>query len=197
MPESLKKLIDLIGFLPGIGEKTATKLALFLLRAHPAYAENLGSAVSRLQAELHECARCHSVCDRSDELCSICRDDARDGSILCVVEDYLDLVAIERLGIFSGRYHVLGGAISPANGTMADDLHIDTLTTRLASEAIGEMILATNANLEGEATALYIEERLPKDGSLKISRLSRGLPNAGYIEYADDVTLVSAFKGRR
>lgn len=197
MPESLKKLIDLIGFMPGIGEKTATKLALFLLRAHPAYAENLGSAVSRLQSELHECSRCHSVCDRSDALCSVCRDDGRDRATLCVVEDYLDLVAIERLGIFSGGYHVLGGAISPANGVMADDLHIDSLMARLATEPVAEVILATNANLEGEATALYIEERLPRERELRVSRLSRGLPNAGYIEYADDVTLVSAFKGRR
>ncbi|HRI36099.1 MAG TPA: recombination mediator RecR [bacterium] len=197
MPESLKKLIDLIGFLPGIGEKTATKLALFLLRAHPAYAENLGSAIARLQSELHECERCHSVCDRNEMRCSICRDEARERTTLCVVEDYLDLVAIERLGIFSGSYHVLGGAISPANGVMTDDLHIDTLLRRVSSEPIEELILATNANLEGEATALYIEENLPKDRDLRISRLSRGLPNAGYIEYADDVTLVSAFKGRR
>ncbi len=197
MPQTLKRLIDLIAFLPGIGEKTATKLALFLLRANGAYVKNFAECLSHLHSDLHECARCHAVTDRTDELCAICRDPRRQTSVLCVVEEYIDLLAIERLSLHSGGYHVLGGVISPVNGILADDLHIKSLFTRIENEPIDEIILATNANLEGEATALYITERLPRAHEVKITRLSRGLPNAGYIEYADDVTLVNAFRERR
>ena len=195
MPEALRKLIDLIGYLPGIGEKSATKLALFLLRANPAYVKKFGIALSGLHDTLHACERCHGITDVSERLCMICCDTARDTRLLCVVEDYLDMLAIERLGIFTGLYHVLGGTLSPIHGILPEDLTLRQLFARTAESDVSEMILALNANIEGEATSLYIRERIARI-DIRITRLSKGLPNAGAIEYADEVTLVNAFKGR-
>ena len=195
MPEALRRLIDLIGYLPGIGEKTATKLAIFLLRANPAYVKKFGTALSGLHESLHTCDRCHGITDRTDRLCPTCRDPTRDSHLLCVVEDYIDMLAIERLGIYSGLYHVLGGSLSPVHGILPEDLTLTPLFARIAEGNITELILATNANIEGEATSMYIREHNPKP-TIRITRLSKGLPNAGAIEYADEVTLVNAFKGR-
>ena len=195
MPEALKKLIDVLSFLPGVGEKTATKLALFIFRSHPAFAKNFSGTLERLHRELRECTNCHAITDHEGGICPICVNAKRRTGIICVVEEYLDLLAIERLHVFDGQYHVLGGAISPINGVSPENLHIRSLLARVEREEVTEIILATNANIEGEATALYITENLPKK-DIRVSRLSKGLPNAGYIEYADEITLLHAFRGR-
>jgi recombination protein RecR len=195
MPESLRKLVELISYLPGIGEKTATKLAFFLLKANPSFIRDLSDRISRVQSDIRECPVCFSLTDRSDRPCAICEDSLRDGRSLCVVEDYLDLVSIERLGIYKGRYHVLGGSVSPMHGRMPSDLHMKELFERVEKGGFEELILATNPNIEGEATSLYIKENV-KTPDIRITRLSRGLPNAGFIEYADDLTLINAFRGR-
>lgn len=196
MPEILKKLAELIGFLPGIGEKTAVKLAFFLLKSHPSYIKKLAETLAELQDTIHECATCGSLTDKHHVECEICRSSLRKTGVLCVVEDYLDLVAIERLGVHLGRYHVLGGVISPISGKSPSDLRFQELFRRVETEGVDELILALNPNIEGEATALYIDEYIPNK-AVKISRLSKGLPNAGFIEYADEITLLSAFRGRK
>lgn len=195
MPDILKKLAELIAFLPGIGDKTAIKLAFFLLRSNTSYLEKLADTIRALKTTVHTCGTCGSLTDMEHLECSICRDPMRKTNSLCVVEDFLDLIAIERLGVHHGRYHVLGGVISPLSGKSPADLTLKSLFSRVENESITEIILALNPNIEGEATALYIEEYIPSK-SVTISRLSKGLPNAGFIEYADEITLLSAFKGR-
>jgi recombination protein RecR len=195
MPEALKRLIDMINYLPGIGEKTAAKLAFFLLKAHPAYVGNFAKTLASLHSDVQECGLCHGMTDKDHALCKVCSDAKRDTHILCVVEDYLDMLSIERTWVFRGRYHVLGGVVSPMAGTMPDKLNYKSLFARISEDnEIGEIILAMNPNIEGEATALYAIEHMPRE--VKISRLSKGLPHAGSIEYADEITLLSAFKGR-
>lgn len=195
MPEALKRMIDMIHFLPGIGEKTAAKLAFFLLKAHPSYVKNFSRALIDLHETVIECEQCHGMTDKVHPLCSICADKKRDNHLLCVVEDYLDMLSIERTGVYRGLYHVLGWVISPIAGTMPDKLYYKTLFSRIdVNKEIEEVIIATNPNIEWEATALYAIEHMPR--SVKISRLSKGLPHAGSIEYADEITLLSAFKGR-
>lgn len=195
MPESLKKLIDMIHFLPGIGEKTAAKLAFFLLKANSGYVKNFSETLAWLHINIKECPHCHAMMDVNKDACQICLDVTRDSSILCVVEDYLDMLAIDRTGIFRGKYFILGGAISPISGITPDKLNLDHLFERILTEThITEIILAMNPNIEGEATKLYIKERMPRE--LKITELSKGLPHAGSIEYADEITLLSAFRGR-
>ncbi|MCK9271984.1 recombination mediator RecR [Candidatus Gracilibacteria bacterium] len=195
MPETLKRLIDIISFLPGIGEKSATKLAFFLLKSNPNYLKNFGKSLDNIQAEIKECEVCFGYTDKDNNVCEICCSNSRDNSILCVVEDYLDMVSIEKLHIFKGKYHILGGSISPINGVLASDLKFNELFTKIKNEKFGEIIIATNPNIEGEATTMYIKENIP-DKNIKITRLSKGLPNSGYIEYADEITLINAFKGR-
>jgi len=148
MPEILKKLAELIGFLPGIGEKTAVKLAFFLLKSHPSYLKKLSETLAQLQDTIHECATCGSLTDKTHVACEVCRNPFRKTEVLCVVEDYLDLVSIERLGVHHGRYHVLGGVISPVSGTSPTDLHLKELFHRIESESITELILALNPNIE-------------------------------------------------
>lgn len=195
MPEALKRLIDMIHFLPGIGEKTAAKLAFFLLKANRAYVTNFARALSDLHEKVMECEICHGMTDVDMPVCKICSDARRDQHSLCVVEDYLDMLSIDRTWIYHGRYHVLGGVVSPIAGTTPDKLNYDTLFERIATDnQIDEVILAMNPNIEGEATALYAIEHMPR--TVKISRLSKGLPHAGSIEYADEITLLSAFRGR-
>ena len=156
MPEALKRIIDLIHYLPGIGEKTAAKLAFFLLKANAAYVMNFARALSDLHEKVRECETCHGMTDVENPICPICSDERRDKKILCVVEDYLDMLSIDRTGVFRGRYHVLGGAISPIQGTTPDKLNYDSLFARiLENPGIEEIILAMNPNIEGEATALY------------------------------------------
>lgn len=172
MPEALKRLIDMIHYLPGIGEKTAAKLAFFLLKAHPAYVKNFAKALSDIHEKVTECPKCHGMMDMSLAECQICMDTRRDESLLCVVEDYLDMLSIERTGVYRGHYHVLGGVVSPIAGTLPDKLHYDTLFSRILEHPeVTEVIIATNPNIEGEATALYAIEHMPRD--IKITRLSK------------------------
>lgn len=194
MPEALKRLIDIIHFLPWIGEKTAAKLAFFLLKANKAYVTNFMKALWDIHEKVHECTHCHGLWDEIGVFCSICRDQKRIKREICVVEDYLDLLSIERTGVFHGLYHVLGGVISPIQWVSPEKLHFSSLFERIESEDIEEIILAMNPNIEWEATALYIMEHAPKN--IKITRLSKWLPHAGSIEYADEITLLSAFKWR-
>jgi recombination protein RecR len=149
MPEALKRIIDMIHYLPGIGEKTAAKLAFFLLQSHGAYVSNFAKALSDLQEKVKECPSCHGMMDASDSVCCICADSKRDDGILCVVEDYLDMLSIERTGVYRGQYHVLGGVISPIQGVTPDRLHYDSLFAKIAeNDRFQEVILAMNPNIE-------------------------------------------------
>ena len=195
MPETLKRLIDMIHFLPWIWEKTAAKLAFFLLKANSAYVKNFAETLSKLHSDVTECATCHGMTDKDQPICKICSDTTRNARELCVVEDYLDMLSIERTGVYRGYYHVLWGAISPIQNITPEKLHFDILFERVQNDShIQEVILAMNPNIEWEATTLYATERMPR--AVQITRLSKGLPHAGSIEYADEITLLSAFRGR-
>jgi recombination protein RecR len=197
--EPVARLVEAFSRLPGIGPKTAQRLTYHLLRAPDAEARALARALIAVRDEVVFCDRCFNISDAP--LCPICRDGGRDGGKLCIVEEPLDVLAIERTGEFRGRYHVLHGAISPIDGIGPDRLKIRELLARVDEAAredsrIDEVILATNPTLEGEATAMYLGERLVgRVGS--ITRIARGLPVGGDLEYADDVTLIRSFQGRR
>ncbi|HEX5511966.1 MAG TPA: recombination mediator RecR [Actinomycetales bacterium] len=191
---AVQDLIDELGRLPGIGPKSAQRIAFHLLAADDADVRRLVSALTEVKARVRFCAECGNVAE--NELCRVCRDPRRDGHVLCVVEESKDVVAIERTREFRGKYHVLGGAISPIEGVGPDDLRVKELMTRLASGEVNEIIIATDPNLEGEATATYLA-RLLKPMGLKVTRLASGLPVGGDLEYADEVTLGRAFEGRR
>jgi recombination protein RecR len=191
---AVQDLIDELGRLPGVGPKSAQRIAFHLLAADPTDVSRLASVLSRVKEEVRFCRICGNVSEAEE--CRICRDVRRDVAIICVVEEPKDVVAIEKTREFHGRYHVLGGAISPIEGIGPDDLRVRELMTRLADGAITELILATDPNLEGEATATYLA-RLVKPMGLKVTRLASGLPVGGDLEYADEVTLGRAFEGRR
>jgi recombination protein RecR len=190
----VQDLIDELGRLPGVGPKSAQRIAFHLLAADPVDVRRLVSALNEVKEKVRFCSLCGNVSE--EEQCRICRDPRRDLSVICVVEEPKDVVAIERTREFRGRYHVLGGAISPIEGVGPDDLRIRELMTRLADGVVTELILATDPNLEGEATATYLA-RLVKEMNLKVTRLASGLPVGGDLEYADEVTLGRAFEGRR
>ena len=190
----VQDLIDELGRLPGIGPKGAQRIAFHILAADPVDVERLADALREVKSKVRFCATCGNVSE--EEQCRICRDPRRDLTVLCVVEEPKDVVAIERTREFRGRYHVLGGAISPMEGIGPDDLRIRELMARLADGQVGEVILATDPNLEGEATATYLARMLMPLG-LEVSRLASGLPVGGDLEYADEVTLGRAFEGRR
>lgn len=190
----VQDLIDELGRLPGVGPKSAQRIAFHLLAADPVDVRRLVSALNEVKDKVKFCTVCGNVAE--EEQCRICRDPRRDLSVVCVVEEPKDVVAIERTREFRGRYHVLGGAISPIEGVGPDDLRIRELMTRLADGVITELILATDPNLEGEATATYLA-RLVKPMGLRVTRLASGLPVGGDLEYADEVTLGRAFEGRR
>jgi recombination protein RecR len=196
--EPVAKLIEAFNRLPGIGPKTAQRLTYHILRAPDAEARALASALVAVREEVVFCERCFNISDAP--LCPICRDAGRDSTRLCVVEEPLDVLALERTGEFRGVYHVLHGAISPIDGVGPDRLHIAELLRRVDEAAetmpFTEVILATNPTLEGEATAMYLDERLAgKVGS--VTRIARGIPVGGDLEYADEVTLIRALQGRR
>jgi recombination protein RecR len=191
---AVQDLIDELGRLPGVGPKSAQRIAFYLLAADPADVARLASTLQRVKDQVKFCRICGNVAE--GEECRICRDARRDPSIICVVEEPKDVVAIERTHEFRGRYHVLGGAISPIEGVGPDDLRVRELLTRLADGSVTELILATDPNLEGEATATYLA-RLVKPMGLQVTRLASGLPVGGDLEYADEVTLGRAFSGRR
>jgi recombination protein RecR len=190
----VQDLIDELGRLPGVGPKSAQRIAFHLLAADPVDVRRLVDALTEVKDKVRFCSICGNVAE--EEQCRICRDMRRDLAIICVVEEPKDVVAIERTREFRGRYHVLGGAISPIEGVGPDDLRIKELMTRLADGAVTELILATDPNLEGEATATYLARMVGPMG-IKVTRLASGLPVGGDLEYADEVTLGRAFEGRR
>lgn len=187
-------LIDELGRLPGIGPKSAQRLAFHILQAEPADVRRLAEVLVSVKERARFCSTCGHVTE--EEQCRICRDPRRDPHSLCVVEESRDVIAIERTAEYRGRYHVLGGAISPIDGIGPDDLRIRELMQRLADGQITEVIIATDPNLEGEATATYLARMLAPLG-LEVTRLASGLPVGGDLEYADEVTLGRAFAGRR
>lgn len=191
---AVQDLIDELGRLPGVGPKSAQRLAFHLLAADPQDVRRLVDAINEVKEKVRFCQICGNVAQ--EEQCRICRDPRRDLTVLCVVEEPKDVVAIERTREFRGRYHILGGAISPIEGIGPDDLRIKELMQRLADGEVTELILATDPNLEGEATATYLA-RLLKPMGLRVTRLASGLPVGGDLEYADEVTLGRAFEGRR
>ncbi len=190
----VQDLIDELGRLPGVGPKSAQRIAFYLLAADAADVRRLAETLLEVKDRVKFCSVCGNVAE-ADE-CRICRDPRRDLTVICVVEESKDVVAVERSREFRGRYHVLGGAISPIDGVGPDDLRVRELMARLADGAVTELILATNPNLEGEATATYLA-RLVKPLGLRVTRPASGLPVGGDLEYADEVTLGRAFEGRR
>ena len=190
----VQDLIDELGRLPGVGPKSAQRIAFYLLDSDPIDVRRLAQVLVEVKDKVQFCQICGNVAE--SDVCRICTDERRDPSVLCVVEESKDVVAIERTREFRGRYHVLGGAISPIEGIGPDDLRIKELMQRLADGAVIEVILATDPNLEGEATATYLTRMLRPMG-LRVTRLASGLPVGGDLEYADEVTLGRAFEGRR
>jgi len=196
LPKSVQNLIDEFSKLPGIGPKSAARLTFYLLTKPKQDIESLGKAVLSLSENLKYCQQCFNISE--EEVCSICQDEKRDRNVLAIIEEPLDLIALERTTAFNGLYHVLGGAISPINGIGPEELRISQLITRLKKDGIGEVILATDPNLEGEATAAYIKEKIFElNLPIKITRIARGLPVGGDLEYADEVTLRRSLEGRR
>jgi recombination protein RecR len=191
---AVQDLIDELGRLPGVGPKSAQRIAFYLLAADPADVQRFAAVLVRVKNDVKFCRTCGNVAE--GEECRICRDPRRDAAVICVVEEPKDVVAVEKTREFRGRYHVLGGAISPIEGIGPDDLRVRELMLRLADGSVTELILATDPNLEGEATATYLA-RLVKPMGLAVTRLASGLPVGGDLEYADEVTLGRAFSGRR
>lgn len=197
LPKSLQKVVDSLTKLPGIGKKTAQRYAYFLMRSHRGLARELGDSLIKLGEEMKLCSECYLLTDGG--LCGICKNAHRDHTVICVVESIFDAEAIERSGEFRGVYHVLHGRISPLEGTMPDDLRILELIARIEKKILGneslEVILATNPSSEGEATALYLHTLL-KPLNVRMTRIATGIPIGADLEYADDVTLARALKGR-
>lgn len=193
----VQDLIDELGRLPGIGPKSAQRIAFHLLKLAPEDALRLAKAISIVKERVAWCRRCFNIAEVADDPeCEICRDDRRDATVLCVVEDPKDLIAIEKTREYRGRYHVLQGAISPIDGIGPDKLRIRELLARIDSESVKEVILCTNPNIEGDATALYLASLL-RDLPVKVTRIASGLPVGGDLEYADELTLGRALEGRR
>ena len=190
----LARLIDELSKLPGVGPKTAQRLAYHILRTSNADADALAAAVRSVKTDLRYCTTCFNIAETDP--CGVCSADDRDGRLVCVVEEPLDVLAIERTGLYKGVYHVLHGAISPVNGVRPDDLRIAELVARVRAGGIEELILALNPNLEGDATAMYIGQ-LVASLPVRVTRLARGLPMGGDLEYADEITVGRALEGRR
>ncbi|GMV36963.1 MAG: recombination protein RecR [Fimbriimonadales bacterium] len=194
LPRSLSTLIGELEKLPGVGPKSAQRLAFHLLRVPEGEAERLAEAILAARRNIRFCRRCFNVAD--EEYCPVCSDPRRDASSVCVVSEVRDVIAIERTNEFRGRYHVLHGVISPAEGVTSEQLHLKELAERVAAEGVSEVIVATNPTLEGDATALYIA-KLVKPLGVRVSRLAHGMPVGGDLDYADQATLVSALQWRR
>ncbi len=197
LPKSIQNLINEFGKLPGIGPKTASRLAFYLLKAPNLDLQSFAQAVANLQKDLIYCSMCFNMAE--SDPCKICADRQRNQDLICVVEDPLDVVAMDQISDFNGVYHVLGGVISPLDGIGPDNLKIAELLKRLEPAGAKEIVLATNPSLEGEATAMYIAKQLkqPKFEHVKVTRLARGLPSGADLEYADEFTLTKALEGRR
>ncbi len=190
----IQELVDELGRLPGVGPKSAQRIAFHLLEVKKEEALRLATAITEVKERIRLCDRCFNVSE--NELCSICADSRRDQTVVCVVEDPRDIVAVERTREFHGTYHVLGGALNPIDGVGPEQLRVRDLLDRLEKETIVEIILCTNSNLEGEATAMYLARLLSPLG-MKITRIASGLPVGGDLEYADELTLGRALAGRR
>lgn len=193
-PEPVTRLIEAFSQLPGIGPKTASRLTFYLLRRPAEQALALAAALEELKQKVVFCTSCFNITESSP--CAVCRDEGRDRTTICVVEEPLDVLAIDRTGEYRGLYHVLHGALSPVEGIGPDELRINELVARVKAGAVREVLLATNPNLEGEATAMYIA-RLLQPLSVRVTRLARGLPVGGDLEYADQNTLLRALAGRQ
>jgi len=200
LPPALADLIHQLTRLPGIGPKAAERLALALVKWEPAEVAALGQALNDSVARVTDCPTCGCL-SQDGELCDICASEGRDSAVLCVVEGALDAVAVERGGTYNGRYHILGGALSPMKGVLPEDLRIAELVERIQTGGVTEVIVATNASPDGEATALYLKQELaqltaPDGAALKLTRLARGLPSGAQLDYADPATLQSALEHR-
>ncbi len=191
---AIEALIGEFGRLPGIGRKTAQRLTYYLLKGRPEDASRLSAAIERVIAEVHPCEECGNL--SSEAPCEYCRNSRRDAAQICVVEEASDIAAIEASGRFRGRYHVLGGHLSPLDGVGPDELNVARRVERL-DEGVTELIIATNPSVEGEATAAYLHRAMARFPDLRVTRLARGLPVGGDLEYADGVTIAEAFSGRR
>jgi recombination protein RecR len=196
LPESIQSLIIALERLPGIGPKSASRLAFYLLRATEDVAQDLSVALANLKANTAFCQECFNITEAGRERCEICESTKRDGSMICIVEEALDVLALERTGGFNGKYHVLQGVLSPIEGIGPDDLKIKQLVARVAGGGVKEIILATNPSMEGDATAQYLQGQL-KPFNIHVTRLARGLPVGGDLEYADQNTLLRALSGRQ
>jgi|SRR5579875_2377145 len=193
-PAPIQELVDQLGRLPGVGPKTAQRLAFFLLNLPPGEAERLASAITAARSKIRYCSVCFNFTDIDP--CALCRSPQRDDHVLLVVEQPKDVVAMEKTREYRGRYHVLHGAISPMDGIGPEDLKVRELLARLSDHAVTEVILATSSSLEGEATALYLS-RLLKPTGIQVTRIARGIPMGGDLDYTDEVTLLKALEGRR
>ena len=192
-PRALNSLIDELCRLPGIGEKTAQRLAFFILRSPKIRADRLAQAIAEVKEKILFCSQCSGITETDP--CPLCTDPSRDRSLICVVEDPSDVFLVERTGVFKGLYHVLMGALSPLDGIGPDQLKIDALMERIDQGGVREIICATNPNMEGEATVLYLA-KLMKPRGIRLTRLAHGLPVGGNLEYADEITLSRSFEGR-
>jgi recombination protein RecR len=192
-PASIRNLIRQITKLPGIGEKTAERLALHILKMPPPNAEQLAQSIIEVKNRTRSCSRCHAWSD--DTLCHICQDASRNGTQLCVVEQPADMVAVEKSGAFQGVYHILGGVLSPMNGVGPDDIRIADIFRRVRAEALQEVVIATSTSVEGEATAAYLAEQL-QSLPIKVTRIASGVPMGGDLKYVDQVTLKRALETR-
>ena len=196
LPDPIQNLILALERLPGIGPKTASRLAFYLLRAPEEVSGQLAEALTDLKTRIAFCQDCFNITTAGRERCEICASSQRDGTIICVVEEPLDVLALERIGAYKGKYHILQGVLSPIDGIGPDDLKIRALLERLQRGGVQEVILATNPSMEGEATAQYLHPRLQALG-VRVTRLARGLPVGGDLEYADQNTLLRALSGRQ
>ena len=196
LPPALEKLIEALGNLPGVGPRTAERYAYFLTRREPAKSEELATALSNLHAGIKYCPKTFALIASSDEVSPLYSDPRRDKKLVAVVAEPLDIVSLEKTGHFHGTYHVLGGLVSPIDGVGPEQLHIAELVKRVDEDKVEEIILATNASVEGESTALYIQQQLG-ERTVKITRLARGLPVGVDLEYADQITLSRALEGRQ
>jgi recombination protein RecR len=196
LPQSIQSLINSLERLPGIGPKSASRLAFYLLRATDDVSDDLALALANLKKNTAFCQECFNITEAGRERCEICESSKRDIGVICVVEEALDVLALERTGGFQGKYHVLQGVLSPIEGIGPDDLKIKPLVARVARGGVKEIILATNPSMEGDATALYLRQQLEPLG-VRVTRLARGLPMGGDLEYADQNTLLRALSGRQ
>lgn len=198
LPSALVEAIEELGRLPGVGARTAERYASFLLRADPHVSEKLASAILKLHTDVKSCPVTFALIDADEDVSSLYSDPDRNKKLIAVVEEPLDIVSLERTGQFNGTYHVLGGAISPIDGIGPEQLHIPELLKRLVGDEVEEVIIATNASVEGESTALYLQRHILDAGiTVKMTRLARGIPVGVDLEYADQITLTHALEGRR